>query len=201
METQLSPEDLQRRSGATADRVRACVDAGLVGTGGEPPGLDVERLRLVGFLMRRGFSFDQIVAAERQEGFLTYWAQELAPLTGWADVPAAEIADRTGLPIAFLQRVRDAGGSADEGGLLTDDDVELLGGLRVVLEAGLSEDEVVEMVMVSADALGRVAEAEVRLFHFYVHERLRASGLSGDKLRAASDEASQRLPPTASSAT
>lgn len=34
-----------------------------------------------------------------------------------------------------------------------------------------------QMVRVYADALGRVAEAEARLFHFYLHERLWAGGI------------------------
>lgn len=125
-------------------------------------------------------------------GFLSYAAGELSPITGWPCVPLAEVGERTGVDVAFLQRIRDAG-LAGDGDLLTNDDVELLEGLRVTLEAGLSEDELVEMIKVYADALGRVAEAEVRLFHFYVHERLRASGLTGDKLRVASGEASEQL--------
>jgi adenylate cyclase len=39
-----------------------------------------------------------------------------------------------------------------------------------------------KLIGVYADALARVAEAEVRLFHFYVHEGLKAAGLSGQKL-------------------
>lgn len=49
------------------------------------------------------------------------------------------------------------------------------------------------MVRVYADALGRVAEAEARLFHFYVHERMRGAGLSGRWLRQQTEPASQQM--------
>src|SRR5207244_1449680 len=48
---------------------------------------------------------------------------------------------------------------------------------------------------VLADSLGRVAEMETRLFHFYVHERLRASGLSGRALMDAVDAAGDQATP------
>jgi len=196
MEPELSLEDLRVRTNASLALVQVCIDAGLLETGGHPPRfgpLDVERVRLVGFLMRRGFDLDQISRAERDERFLTYWAGELSRMTGWPSVPVAAVAERSGLDVAFLQRIRDAAGLAVDGDLLTDEDARMLEGLGLALGAGLSEHELVEMVKVYADALGRVAEAEVRLFHFYVHERLRAGGLTGDKLRTASDEASERL--------
>jgi len=196
MEPELSLDDLRARTNAPPELIRASIDAGLIKTEGRPPSfgpLDVERVRLVGLLLRRGFDLDQIAQAERDEDFLTYWAGELSRITGWPSVPVAAMAERSGLDVAFLQRIRDAAGLAVDGDVLTDEDARMLEGLGLALGAGLSEDELVEMVKVYADALGRVAEAEVRLFHFYVHERLRAGGLTGDKLRVASDEASEQL--------
>jgi adenylate cyclase len=49
------------------------------------------------------------------------------------------------------------------------------------------------MVRVYAGALGRVADAESRLFHFYVHERLRAQGLAGRQLMDATHTAGEEL--------
>jgi adenylate cyclase len=40
---------------------------------------------------------------------------------------------------------------------------------------------------VFADAAGRIAEAESRLFHYYVHERFRAQGLTGAQLTTATE--------------
>lgn len=43
------------------------------------------------------------------------------------------------------------------------------------------------------DALGRIADAEMRLFHFYVHDRLRAAGLSVQELRELTDASSRPM--------
>ena len=44
-----------------------------------------------------------------------------------------------------------------------------------------------------ADAMNRVGDAEQRLFHFYVHEPLRASGLTPDELAEATAQVSGQL--------
>ena len=48
-------------------------------------------------------------------------------------------------------------------------------------------------VRVYADNLGRIAQAEARLFHFYVHDRLRAAGLTGFELGDATRAASEAM--------
>ena len=53
----------------------------------------------------------------------------------------------------------------------------------------------IQLIRVYREGLGRVAEAEVRLFHFYVHESLRATGLEGTALREATDTRSEKLLP------
>lgn len=74
-----------------------------------------------------------------------------------------------------------------------DDDVESLRLLATALEAGLPEPALMQMVRVYADSLRRVAEAEVRLFHFYVHERLQAEGVTGQELTETTEAASDQL--------
>jgi len=59
----------------------------------------------------------------------------------------------------------------ERGAWLDDDDVRALATLKLAEEAGFPEDALVQLARVYADALARVAEAEVRLFHFHVHER------------------------------
>src|SRR5262249_21227885 len=52
-----------------------------------------------------------------------------------------------------------------------------------------------KLLRVHIDSLGRVAEADVRLFHFYIHERLRAAGVLGPALVEAVRAASMQLRP------
>ena len=54
-----------------------------------------------------------------------------------------------------------------------------------------------QLARVYADAQTRVAEAEVHLFHFYVHEALKAAGLSGDELRHSRKSMREQLLPVA----
>ena len=66
--------------------------------------------------------------------------------------------------------------------MFTEADLTTMQGQAVALASRFPEEALLQMVRVYADALGRVAEAESRLFHFYVHERLRGEGLSGRQL-------------------
>jgi hypothetical protein len=65
------------------------------------------------------------------------------------------------------------------------------------LAAGFPEEALTQMLHVYSDALERVAEAEARLFHFYVHGRLKSGGLSGSELVDTTRAAQERLTPLA----
>src|SRR5207245_10288634 len=100
-----------------------------------------------------------------------------------------------GMDSGSVRRFREAAGLGDRGDLLDEEDVQALQAIRVLVEAGFPEKALVQLAHVYADALGRVAEAETRLFHFYVHERLKTQGMSGAELMAASDAARSRTEP------
>src|SRR5215510_11759355 len=84
---------------------------------------------------------------------------------------------------------------ADRREILSDEDIEAFAGMKVALEAGFPEEALAQLSRVYVDALGRIAEAETRLFHFYVHERLKAEGVSERDLWKVSDTARQRTVP------
>src|SRR5437870_1256569 len=86
--------------------------------------------------------------------------------------------------LASGERLLEASGLRDQANLLDEEDVQALKAVRIALEAGFPEKALVQLAHVYADALGRVAEAETRLFHFYVHERLKTQGLAGNELMA-----------------
>ena len=62
-------------------------------------------------------------------------------------------------------------------GVLTEQDTEALEGIARVLAAGFPLVALLQMVRVYAQSLRKVAEAEVRLFHLYVHEPLIREGV------------------------
>jgi adenylate cyclase len=75
--------------------------------------------------------------------------------------------------------------------------VQLLTGLAAVLDAGLPLVAFLQLVRVYGQALTQIADAEVKLFHLYVHEPLIRDGVPGlDIAEALADLASELLPLT-----
>ncbi len=189
----LTVEELAERTGETVGCLEGWRSVGLL-----PPGArfgldDAERVRLIRFLLRRGFDVDTIARAERhREGLLDGFLNDMFPSGRFPFSTLAEIAETAALPLSTARRAWEAAGF-DEREAVGDDDVAMVAGLKIALEAGLPESALVELVRVYADALRRVAEAEVRLVHFQVHERLQAAGLPPDEVRHAVDAASEQL--------
>lgn len=100
--------------------------------------------------------------------------------------PLGQAVVATGLEPEVLRRLLMASGLGDQDEVY-EEDLDALRSLKVALDAGLPEDAMVQIIRVYADALGRVVEAENRLFHHYVHERLWADGLEGAELAAATN--------------
>ncbi|MBA2309974.1 MAG: NAD(P)H-hydrate epimerase, partial [Pseudonocardiales bacterium] len=97
-----------------------------------------------------------------------------------------------GLDESLFRRLWLASGLRDQNDA-SEADIEMLRVAAGALEAGMPIDALLQIIRVLNDSLTRVAEAENRLFHYYVHERLRAEGLAGAALVAATEEVSGPL--------
>jgi class 3 adenylate cyclase/YHS domain-containing protein len=177
MSDSLTLDELARRLDEAADHVSEWRSLGLIGraqsdTFGPD---DVERARLVQALRRRGIELTAIVRADRNEGFLARYVAGFGGASGIYSLE--EAACRLGLDVDTLRRLVEVAQLTDRRELLSDDDVEAFAGMKVALEEGFPEEVLAQLLRVYADALGRVAEAENRLFHFYVHEPRRAQEL------------------------
>ncbi len=62
---------------------------------------------------------------------------------------------------------------------LTEDDLQLLRYAAAVLAAGFPLIAFLQLIRVYGQALAQIADAEVRLFHLYVHEPLMRDGVPG----------------------
>jgi len=179
----LSIEELGAATGEPAERLQQLRVLRLIGSGAEErfgPG-DLERIRLVQFLERRQIPLEKIARLEGDEAVLTSVVDFLYPRGVGRRYAFAQAVEIVGLDADVARRLRDALAPSDE--LLGEHDVRMLGEAKIALDAGFPEDAFLQLVRVYADALERVAEAEVRLFHFYVHEGLKATGLAGHDLR------------------
>lgn len=191
---ELSLEELAERTDESAERLDEWRRAGLLRADDRFGPEDGERVRLISFLLRGGFRLEAIVEAEHQRPGLLDESLRLAfPSGGFPLYTLASAAERTGQDEALVRRIWEAVGLNQHGDVASDEDVEALAALGTALAAGLPEAALIEMVRVYADALRRVAEAEIRLFHFHVHERLRATGVPGEEVRRVTDAAADQL--------
>jgi class 3 adenylate cyclase len=108
----------------------------------------------------------------------------------------AEAAEIAGLDLDVAQVMwKNSGLAAQQGESLREEDIEAFRAFKSYADAGLPAEALAEGTRVFADSLARVAEMESKLFHFYVHERLKAQGLAGDELLNATDAAGERARP------
>jgi adenylate cyclase len=135
--------------------------------------------RVVARMRARGHSFADLDRATR-EGRLAYgFLQELFPLEE-ERIPLELAAERTGLDEALIVRLLSGLGlGPPPADWVSADELELLRDIARVLDAGFPLVALLQLIRVYGQAIARIADAEVRLFHLYVHEPLMRSGHTG----------------------
>ena len=169
-------------AGETEDHLRWCVDAGLLHR--QPDGdFDTDslhRLRLIQFARSRGVSDKQLAATTARQGDLLGVFVEFSQ-PGEATLNLADTARELGLDDALIGELAEIV-DWDEVGSGTESDVAALRVIADALALGIPRDALMQIIRVFADATDRLADAVVRTFHDYVHERFRAQGLEGREL-------------------
>jgi adenylate cyclase len=138
--------------------------------------------RIVARLRERGHSIEDIRRAT-EEGRLAYgYIEELFPGPDEDEYTLDDAARETGLEPALIERILTGLGissAQSQSRSLSVEDVQLLRYVAAVLSGGLPLVALLQLVRVYGQAMAQVADAEVRLFHLYVHEPLMRSGASG----------------------
>ncbi len=154
--------------------------------------------RIVCRLRQRGHSLEEIRQAS-DSGRLAYgFMQDLFPPASPA-YGLEEAADRCGLEPALVRRIWEAAGfsaAAEEG--VSEDDLQLLRYVAAVLAAGFPLVALLQLVRVYGQSLARIADAEVRLFHIYVHEPLIHDGVPNLQMAEEMEGLARELLPLAS---
>ncbi|HMJ35778.1 MAG TPA: adenylate/guanylate cyclase domain-containing protein [Baekduia sp.] len=173
--------DVARRVGVAPSTLRRWIVSGLVpaGSNGGMTAASAAQARVVARLRERGHSLDEIRQATESGKLASSYIEGLLP-----DAPArwtlAEAARETGLEPALIERIFMSMGFGAQGlDHLTDDDVQLLRYAAAVLAAGLPLVAFLQLARVYGQAMSQIADAEVRLFHLYVHEPLMRDGVPG----------------------
>ena len=140
----------------------------------------VAHARIVARLRERGHSLEDVRRAG-EEGRLAYgFVEDLFSPDGAPTIPFEEAADEVGLEPALLERIWSTVGFAPRRPeRLTEDDVRALRYIAAVLAAGFPLVAFLQLCRVYGQTLSQIADAEVRLFHLYVHEPLMREGIPG----------------------
>ena len=188
-----SLDQLAAAAGELKGRIRQYADFGLLHRQAdgdfEPDSL--HRLRLIQFARGRGVSDEQLSAAAASQGDVLSIFEEFEPANE-IEVNIFQVAQELGLDDAVIGELAILLGW-DDAGTATEADVAALRVLATALELGMPRDALLQIVRVFADATDRLADAIVRTFHNYVHERFRAQGLAGGELLKATDNLGKPL--------
>lgn len=190
MKESLTIEQLARYTGEPEERLREWAERGLIGSGADGLGQrDLARVSLIQLCLRHGISLEAITEAERSRRMIDRYV-EMLPEPSERTYSLAEAAEVAGLDVEVARTMwKNAGMASQQGETLGEDDIDALRAYKTYSDAGFPLEALAEGTRVFADSLSRVAEMEAKLFHFYVHGRLKAQGLSGDELLKATDAA------------
>jgi adenylate cyclase len=166
--------------GISPGTLRRWLKGGLIPQyGGEWTGAAVGHARVIKRLRDRGHSLAEIRQAT-EDGRLAFgYLDELLP-TSEGRYTLRQAERDTGLEPALIERiVTTIGWPPAEQRRLSAAELQILHYIATVLEAGLPLVAMLQLARVYGQAMAQIADAEVRLFHLYVHEPLMRSGASG----------------------
>jgi adenylate cyclase len=197
----LTLKEAAERVGVSPATLRRWADAGVI------PEVDGKRewtepavahARIVARLRERGHRLDQIREAGRQ-GRLAYGYIESLFGDEGGGLSLNDAAAETGLEPALIERFwTSIGLPPSELESLTDEDLEAFRYVSSVLAAGFPLVAFLQLCRVYGQSLSQIADAEVRLFHLYVHEPLMREGVPGLEMAEEMESLARDLLPIAS---
>ncbi len=141
--------------------------------------------RVVARMRERGHSLNDLRQAARDGRLAFGYVEDLIPRSE-RTFSRREAAELCGLEEDLIDRIMGLLGTPTAvEGTLTEQDVEAMTRMATVLDAGFPLVALLQLVRVYAQSIRKIAEAEVRLFHLFVHEPLIAEGV--DALEMAED--------------
>lgn len=196
--TELTLKQVAARAGVSPGTVGRWVKDGLVPQydGAWTPAA-ASHVRIVARLRERGHSVQRIREAS-QSGKLAFgYVDELLPSTE-ARYTLHEASREIGLDPALIERLVSAMGlsalSTDE---ISEQDMQVLRYGADILAAGFPLPALLQIVRVYGQAMAQIADAEVRLFHLYLHEPLMRDGVPGVEVAQAMEGMTREMLPFA----
>lgn len=167
----ISLSEASRRSGVSAGTLKRWAEQKVVPVRrGRWTAAAAAQARVVARMRERGHSLEELKRAGGEGRLAFGLVEDLFP--GSAEqVTVEEVARETGLEPELIERILVILGTPlGRERLLNPDDVRALRHCARVLAAGFPLVAFLQLVRVYVQSLRRIADAEVRLFHLYVHE-------------------------------
>ena len=154
--------------------------------------------RVVARLRERGHSLKEIRAATKEGRLAHSFVEEMFPM-GRNGRSLEQAAEATGLEPELIERFwTSLGLPAQTLDYFTDEDVQALQYAASVLSSGFPLVAFLQITRVYGQALAQIADAEVRLFHIYVHEPLIREGVPGVQMAEEMEHLARDLLPLSS---
>ena len=141
--------------------------------------------RVIARMRERGHSLNDLRQAARDGRLAFGYVEDLIDRSD-RTYTRAQAAEASGLEPELIERIMGLLGTPTAlEGTLTEEDVEAMQRVAAVLDAGFPLVALLQLVRVYAQSIRKIAEAEVRLFHLYVHEPMIRDGV--DSLQMAEE--------------
>ena len=175
----ISLSEASELAGVSPTTLQRWVEAGVIPVkGGRWTTAAAAQARVVARMRERGHSLAELRRAVREGRLAFGYVEDLFPGRE-RNLTRGEAAERTGLEEELIERMMTLLGTptALEGTLNEQDVVGDGADRRTCSKAGFPLVALLQLVRVYAQSIRKIAEAEVRLFHLYVHEPLIRQGV------------------------
>jgi adenylate cyclase len=169
----ISLSEASRRSGVSASTLKRWAGEKVVPVRrGRWTAAAAAQARVVARMRERGHSLNELKRAGREGRLAFGFVEDLFP-SPEEQVTVESVAAETGLEPELIERILVILGTPlGRERLLSPEDVKALRHCARVLAAGFPLVAFLQLVRVYVQSMRRIADAEVRLFHLYVHEPL-----------------------------
>jgi adenylate cyclase len=179
----MTPEEFAELVGVSIEEIETYRAHGLLDP--EDDGLlddvDLVRLHVVRHHVdHRGHDAESLSVAVREGRIESMFGTQL--FEAGPPLPLDDAAERSGLEPAQVQQLLAALGFPSTN-LREEDPETIFAVLRAAQEAGLPWEAILGVTRTLGDSMRRIADAEIRVVHTYIHERLTAEGASEQEVQ------------------
>ena len=174
----ISLAEASRLSGISTSTLKRWAEEGIVPVaGGQWTRASAAQARVIARMRERGYSLDAVREAARGGRLAFGYAEDLFQVPE-GEYTKEQAAAETGLEAELIERLMTLLGTPiGMEGRLNEEDLRAMRHCSEVLKSGFPLVAFLQLVRVYAQAIRKVADAEVRLFHLYVHEPLMQDGV------------------------